>query len=60
MTKAQRIQEYIHKIANKHGLTYEQAEELEMTREYIRYVTQENEIDVLPRLTTTNIKSNCC
>lgn len=59
MTKAERILEFIHKIAAKHGITYEQAEQLAMTREFIRYIEQEQEVYVLPRRCTNDIKSNC-
>ncbi len=33
------IKEFINKMANKHNLSYEEAEKLAITREYINYVS---------------------
>ena len=38
MTKAQRILDFVHKIANKEHITYEQAERLAITKEFIKMV----------------------
>ena len=51
--------DFVHKIAQKQGITYDQAEHLAITREFIKYVVQEQEIYVLPRRTTDYINSNC-
>ena len=45
MTKVQRIQEYINKLAEKHNISYEEAEKLEIARLYMNYVVNDMEID---------------
>ena len=42
MTKAQRILDFVHKIANKEHITYEQAEQLAITKEFIKMVEGDN------------------
>jgi len=44
MTKAERILQYIHKIAQKHGIDYQTAEKLCIVQEYIKYVNNDDEI----------------
>ena len=36
MNSAEKIINYIHKLANKHKLSYEEAEKLAIAREYIK------------------------
>lgn len=42
MTKQERIDDFVHKIANKEHITYEQAEQLAITREFIKMVEGES------------------
>ena len=42
MTKAERIEDFVHKIANKEHITYEQAEQLAITKEFIKMVEGES------------------
>ena len=42
MTKAERIKDFVHKIATKEHITYEQAEQLAITREFIKMVEGES------------------
>ena len=42
MTKQERIDEFVHKIANKEHITYEQAEQLSITKEFIKMVEEES------------------
>lgn len=42
MTKAEKILEFIHKIATKHDISYEEAEQLAITREFIKNVEEDN------------------
>ena len=43
-TKAERILEYIHKIAQKEGIDYESALDLKIFQYFIAYVENDNEI----------------
>ena len=58
MSKAERILDFVHKIANKQGITYEQAEELAITQEFIKQVNGESECYDL-RSNADNLKCNC-
>ena len=42
MTKAERIKDFVDKIATKEHITYEQAEQLAITREFIKMVEGES------------------
>ena len=42
--KNERILEYIHKIAQKHGIDYQSAFQLKIVQEYIKYVENDDEI----------------
>lgn len=44
MTKAERILEYIHKYAQKHGIDYQSAEKSVIVQEYIKYVEADEEL----------------
>ena len=44
MEKAERIKDFVHKIANKEHITYEQAEQLAITREFIKMVEGESTV----------------
>lgn len=44
MTKAERILQYIHKIAQKQGIDYESALDLAIVQSYINYVEHDEEI----------------
>lgn len=44
MTKAERILQYIHKIAQKQSIDYESALDLVIVQEYIKYVEHDEEI----------------
>ena len=45
MSKALRIMRYVHGIAKEKGLTYEEALDLKIVQEYIKYVEHDNEIE---------------
>lgn len=44
MTKAERILQYIHKIAQKQGIDYESALDLAIVQSYIEYIEHDEEI----------------
>lgn len=44
MTKAERILEYIHKMAQNHNIDYESALDLAIVQSYINYVEHDEEI----------------
>ncbi len=44
MTKQERIDEFVHKIANKEHITYEQAEQLAIVKEFIKMVEGESTV----------------
>lgn len=44
MTKQERIEEFVHKIANKEHITYEQAEQLAIVKEFIKMVEGESTV----------------
>lgn len=44
MTKAERILQYIHKIAQKQGIDYERALDLAIVQSYINYIEHDEEI----------------
>lgn len=44
MTKAERILQYIHKIAQKQGIDYESALDLAIVQSYINYIEHDEEI----------------
>ena len=44
MEKTERILEYIHKIAQKQGIDYQSAYELQIVKENIAYVESDTEI----------------
>lgn len=44
MTKQKRIEEFVHKIANKEHITYEQAEQLAITKEFVKMVEGESTV----------------
>ena len=59
MTKAEKILEYIHKMANAHGITYEEAEKLQITQEYIKNVEgdyEEMEINIVSGCNAASVK----
>ena len=41
MTKQQKIDEYLKKVAEKHGCSIEQAKEFQLTKNYILYIEKE-------------------
>lgn len=44
MTKQERIEEFVHKIANKEHITYNQAKQLAITKEFIKMVEGESTV----------------
>lgn len=44
MNKAERILEFIKKISEKENISYEAAEQLAITREFIKYIENDNEM----------------
>ena len=63
MTKQKKIEEYLKKVATKHGVTLEQAKEFKLTQNYIAYMEKEGKDDSNNNhrddlLDTDNIK--CC
>lgn len=44
MCKAERIVRFVHKIARKQNITYDEALDLKIVQEYIKYVEQDTEI----------------
>lgn len=64
MTKAQRILDFVHKIANKEHITYEQAEQLAITKEFIKMVEGEstlifkNKQTILNQTTSDEVPTN--
>jgi len=45
MTKQEKIEEYIKRVAKKHGVTTEQAKEFKLTQNYISYIEKEGKDD---------------
>lgn len=45
MTKHEKIEEYLKKVATKHGVTIEQAKEFKLTKDYISYMEKEGKDD---------------
>lgn len=63
MTKQEKIEEYLKKVATKHGVTIEEAKEFKLTQNYISYIEKEGKDDSNNNhrddlLDTDNIK--CC
>ena len=42
MTKSEKIQAYIKKVATKHDVSCEEAEKFKLTQEYIKYIEKED------------------
>jgi len=45
MTKQQKIEEYLKKVATKHRVTIEEAKEFKLTKDYISYMEKEGKDD---------------
>ena len=59
MNKAEKILEYIHKMAHTHGITYEEAEQLQITQEYIKNVEgdyEEMEINIVSGCNSADVQ----
>lgn len=46
MTKQEKIEEYLKKVATKHGVTIEEAKEFKITQNYIEYMEKEGRDDI--------------
>lgn len=62
MTKQEKIDEYLKKVARKHGCTIEEAKEFRLTKNYIEYIEKEgrNDSGIIHGIVLHNIDDKSC